>query len=97
MGVITYVLLVVQALIGFAQFYLPNAVFGSVDTAKSVYKYHRASGYVILFFSLATVCAATYTPANSGLLMIQPWSVIVASVLVVLGVVPRIKKYKFGL
>ncbi|KAL9114040.1 MAG: hypothetical protein Q9227_001812 [Pyrenula ochraceoflavens] len=96
LGVLTYILIVVQALVGFAQFYLPNAIFGSVDTAKSVYKYHRASGYIILLLALATVCAATYTPANSGLLQIQPWAVIVASVLVVLGVAPRIKKYKFG-
>lgn len=96
LGVITYAFIVAQALVGFAQFYIPKAIFGSVDNAKALYKYHRASGYVILLLSLVTVCAATVTPAVKGL-GIQLWAVIVASVLVVLGTFPRIKKAKFGL
>lgn len=95
LGVITYCLIVAQALVGFAQFYLPKAVFGSVDNAKAVYKYHRVSGYVILLLALVTISAATVTPAIKGL-GIQLWAVIVASVLVVLGTFPRIKKAKFG-
>ena len=83
-------------LVGLAQFYTPG-VFGSVERAKTVYKYHRMSGYLILVMFLATVCAATYTDFNVGKLHIQLWAVVVASVLVLVGVVPRIKKQKLGL
>lgn len=96
MGLITYILIFSQALIGFAQFYLPTQIFGSVDTAKAVYKYHRISGYVILVLALATICAATQTGFNANVLHIKLWAVIVSSVLVLVGVVPRIKKSKLG-
>lgn len=97
MGLVTYILIFIQALVGFAQFYLPELVFGSLDKAKSVYKYHRWSGYVILLMMLATVCAATQTTFNKNILHIRLWAVLVASVLVVAGVAPRIKKHKLGL
>jgi len=90
-------LIFIQALVGFAQFYVPELVFGSVDKAKSVYKYHRWSGYVILLLMLATVCAATQTTFNKNVLQIRLWAVLVASVLVVAGVAPRLKKHKLGL
>lgn len=96
MGLITFILIVLQVLIGIIQFYLPETVLGSVDNGKKIYKYHRMSGYLILLFSLATVCAATQTSFNKNVLHIQLWAVIVASVLVVAGVLPRIKKQKLG-
>ena len=96
LGLVTYVLLVVQVLIGLAQFYTPS-LFGSVNNAKSIYKYHRMSGYLILVMFFATVYAATYTAFNIDKLHIQLWAVVVASVLVLVGVVPRIKKQKLGL
>lgn len=97
MGLVTYILIFIQALVGFAQFWMPELVFGSVDKAKSVYKYHRWSGYIILLVMLATVCAATQTTFNKDKLHIRLWAMLVACVLVIAGVAPRIKKYKLGL
>jgi Eukaryotic cytochrome b561 len=96
MGLVTFILIIIQALIGFVQFYVPKTVLGSVDNGKMLYKYHRMSGYLILLMALATICAATQTGFNENVLHIQLWAVIVASVLVVAGVLPRIKKQKFG-
>lgn len=96
MGLVTFILIIIQALIGFAQFYVPRSVFGSVDSGKKLYKYHRMSGYLILLLALATVCAVVKTDFNKNVLHIQLWAVVVASVLVVAGVVPRIRKHKFG-
>jgi hypothetical protein len=56
----------------------------------------RISGYLILILSLATIAAATQTGFNEMVLHIKLWSVLVASVLVLIGIVPRIKKHKLG-
>jgi hypothetical protein len=96
MGLITYILIFSQFLAGFAQFYLPISVFGNVDKAKAVYKYHRMSGYAILIMALATICAATQTTFNKSVLHIRLWAVLVAGVIVLVGVIPRIKKSKLG-
>ena len=56
----------------------------------------RISGYAITFLALATVCAAPQTGFNESTLHIKLWAVIVASVLVVLGLIPRVKKHKLG-
>ncbi|KAI4278933.1 MAG: hypothetical protein LQ337_000635 [Flavoplaca oasis] len=96
LGLITYILFFLQAIVGIAQYYTPN-VFGSVENAKSIYKYHRMSGYVILILSFATIAAATQTDYNKNVLHIQLWAVVVASVITLIGVLPRIKKQKLGL
>ena len=67
-----------------------------MEKAKSLYKFHRAAGYLTLLVMLATVCAATQTPYNVNVTGIQLWAVIVASVLILLGVGARIKPSKFG-
>jgi membrane protein YdbS with pleckstrin-like domain len=54
------------------------------------------SGYLIVLLALATVSAATQTTFNQNVLHIKLWAVIVAAILVLLGVVPRIKKRKLG-
>ncbi|KAI4133681.1 MAG: hypothetical protein LQ338_000010 [Usnochroma carphineum] len=95
LGLITYILFFLQAIVGIAQYYTPK-VFGSVDNAKSIYKYHRMSGYVILTMSFVTVAAATQTSFNKGVLHIQLWAVVVAAVITLVGVLPRIKKQKLG-
>jgi len=46
--------------------------------------------------ALATICAATQTPFNVSVLHIKLWAVIVAGILVLVGVIPRIKKNKMG-
>lgn len=96
LGLISYSLFVVQALVGIAQYYVPS-VFGGVSNAKKMYKYHRVSGYVLLILALATVAAATQTDYNVNVLHIKLWAVLLAAVLVLAGVLPRIKKQKLGL
>jgi cytochrome b561 len=95
-ALLVYILLLLQFLIGVAQFYTPK-VFGSVDNAKSLYKYHRASGYLIVILSVVAICLATQTGFNANVLHIRLWATIVASVLLVVGLLPRIKKHKLGL
>ncbi|MCJ1271549.1 hypothetical protein MMC22_011451 [Lobaria immixta] len=96
LGFTVTILVILQAIIGIAQYYTPT-LFGSVDNAKAIYKYHRASGYVILVLSLATVATATQTAFNFNTLHIRLWVTIVAAILTIVGVVPRIKKQKLGL
>jgi predicted membrane protein len=95
LGLATSALLIVQALVGLTQFYTP-ALYGSVDNAKKIYKYHRMAGYAILGLALATVIAATQTDYSRAVLHLNVWAVVVAVLLVVVGVVPRIKLRKFG-
>ncbi|KAI4285316.1 MAG: hypothetical protein L6R38_000740 [Xanthoria sp. 2 TBL-2021] len=96
LGLITYILFFLQAIVGIAQYYTPG-IFGSTEKAKSIYKYHRMSGYVILIMSFVTIAAATQTDYNKNVLHIQLWAVVVASVITLVGVLPRIKKQKLGL
>ncbi|ORY10212.1 eukaryotic cytochrome b561-domain-containing protein [Clohesyomyces aquaticus] len=96
LGLVTYIFMFLQATVGVTQYYTPN-IYGSVDKAKSIYKYHRVAGYVIATLGLATVCAASWTDFSLDFLHIQHWAVILASVLVLAGVVPRIKLQKLGL
>jgi hypothetical protein len=41
MGLIAYIVIGMQWMVGVAMFYLQKVVFTDVDTAKSLYKYHR--------------------------------------------------------
>lgn len=95
-GMILYILLVLQFIVGALQFYAPS-IFGSVDKAKSIYKYHRMSGYLIIILSVVTICLATQTPFNANVLCIRLWAAVVASILLLAGLIPRIKKHKLGL
>ncbi|KAI9674160.1 MAG: hypothetical protein M1817_001978 [Caeruleum heppii] len=96
LGLITSIFLIIQALVGITQYYTPN-IYGGVNNAKKLYKYHRVSGYVVLTLTLATVAAATQTDYSKNVLHIKLWAVLVAAVLVLAGVVPRVKKQKLGL
>jgi hypothetical protein len=95
LGLAFYILVYVQALVGFTQYYVPQ-IYGGVESAKAVYKYHRMAGYVIATLGLATICAASWTTFSLQVAHLQHWAVVVASVLVVVGVVPRIRLSKFG-
>jgi len=95
LGLITYIFFIIQSLVGITQYYFP-AVYKGEDNAKAIYKYHRIAGYVILVLALATVAAATQTDYNKNVLGIQLWAVVVASVITLVGVLPRIKKQKLG-
>ena len=81
---------------GFTQYFVPQ-LYGGVENAKKIWKYHRASGYVVFTLMLATVAAATQTGFNKNVLHMQLWAIIVASVLTLAGILPRIKKQKLGL
>jgi len=97
LGVATSLVLLLQYLIGFLMYGVP-AVFRGLDGgAKSLYKYHRWSGYSVYVLLLATVASATKTEYNEGVLGIKLWSVLVAAVLIVIGVYPRISVVKLGL
>jgi len=96
LGLTFYILVYIQALVGFTQYYVPQ-LYGGVHNAKAVYKYHRVAGYIIATLGLATICAASWTTYNLNVGHMQHWAVIVASVLVLAGVIPRIRLSKFGL
>ena len=72
-------------------------LYGGVEKARSLYKWHRLSGYALLVLMLATVTAATQTDYNKDVLHIRIWAMLVSAVLVLIGIVPRIKKQKLGL
>ncbi|CAO2654152.1 Nn.00g108850.m01.CDS01 [Neocucurbitaria sp. VM-36] len=96
LGLLFYILVYIQAIVGFTQYYVPS-LYGGIENAKSIYKYHRVFGYIIATLGLATICAASWTTYSLYVAHIQHWAVIVASVLVLVGVVPRIRLSKFGL
>ncbi|KAI5248816.1 hypothetical protein E4T43_01133 [Aureobasidium subglaciale] len=95
LGLITYILILIQGLVGFTQYFVPQ-IYGGEENAKKLYKYHRVSGYFIFLVLLATVAAATQTDYNKNVLKIQLWAVLVAIAITLIGVLPRVKKQKFG-
>ena len=97
LGLITYISIVLQAVVGIIQYFCPVTVLGSVDAGKRIYKYHRWSGYVLLLLEMATVVAATQTTYNVTAIHIPLWGVLVSAVLILAGVGARIKKHKLGL
>lgn len=56
-----------QALIGATAFFTPR-LYGSVGNAKSLYKYHRMSGYLLLVLMFVTV---------GGELVLHYWEILV--------------------
>lgn len=96
LGVTTSVVLVGQYAVGFAMWGVPG-VFGGVENAKKVWKYHRASGYVLYALLVATVLSAVWTAFNVNVLDLKLWAVAVALLLVVAGVYPRLHPRKLGL
>ena len=61
-----------------------------------MYKYLRMSGYVLLAFALATVCAATQTDFVKKSIKLDLWVVLATSILTLIGLLPRIKLQKLG-
>lgn len=95
LGVITCIIVAIQYLVGFTMWLTPQ-LYGGEANAKSVWKYHRFSGYIILALFLVTIASATQTPYNENTLKIKLWAVILLSVLILVGILPRIQKQKFG-
>lgn len=95
LGVLTSVVLLVQYIFGFLMWGVPG-VFGGVDNAKALWKYHRISGYLLFLLILATVVSAVWTDFNVNVLNIRLWAVVVSIALIVLGVYPRLHPRKLG-
>jgi len=66
------------------------------ENAKKLYKYHRVGGYFIFLMLLATIAAATQTDFNKNVLGIQLWAIIAASIITLVGILPRVRLAKFG-
>lgn len=96
LGVIVSLLLVLQYLVGFTMWATPQ-LYGGDQKARAVWKYHRYSGYLVLLFLLATICSAAKTDYGAKVLDLKLWATVLASVLIVAGVFPRIQKQKLGL
>ncbi|KAJ4416829.1 hypothetical protein N0V85_002111 [Neurospora sp. IMI 360204] len=96
LGVITATLLLAQYVFGICIWAVP-AVFGGEEKAKSLWKYHRCAGYVLLVLVLATVGAAADTDYSKGVLKIKGWTFGLGIALVVLGVFPRVQLRKLGI
>ncbi|KAJ5155630.1 hypothetical protein N7492_008433 [Penicillium capsulatum] len=97
LGLTTVTLVVLQALVGVVQYFLPVPILGSVDAGKRLYKYHRWSGYVLLLLEVSTIVAATQTGYNLEVLQIPSWAVVIAILLILAGVGARIQKHKLGI
>lgn len=95
LGLVTYILVILQAFVGVTQYFTPG-LYGGENNAKALYKYHRVSGYVTIVLMLATICAATYTTFNINALGMQLWAIVVASVVTLVGLAPRIRLSKLG-
>lgn len=95
LGVITSFVLLAQYVVGFLMWGVPS-VFGGIDNAKALYKYHRMNGYLLYLLLLACVISATQTPYNWNVLGIKLWAVAVLSGMIVVGVYPRIHTRKLG-
>ncbi|KAK4142998.1 eukaryotic cytochrome b561-domain-containing protein [Dichotomopilus funicola] len=97
LGSLSVLFLALQYLFGLATWLTPLSrfIFRTEARAKSLWRYHRASGYVALVLLLATVATAVETDYVRGVLGIRLWAVLVAEGLIVVGVVPRVHLRKF--
>ncbi|KAL1841033.1 hypothetical protein VTJ49DRAFT_7464 [Mycothermus thermophilus] len=96
LGAVTLGLLVVQWVFGVTIWAVPG-VWGGLERAKGLWKYHRWVGYAVLISLLATVTAAAETDYIKKVLEVKLWPVLLAEVLIVAGVFPRIHPRKLGI
>lgn len=94
LGILTSIAILLQYLVGFTIWAVPG-LYGGVDKAKSLYKYHRLSGYFIYLALLATVLSAVWTDYNKNVLGIKWWQLVVPIALI-LPLLLRISAAKFG-
>ncbi|KYK55251.1 hypothetical protein DCS_07214 [Drechmeria coniospora] len=94
LGTVAVALLVVQYLVGFTMWATPG-LWGGEDKAKKLWRLHRIFAYaIVLPLLLLTVLFSTRTDYVAHVLNIPWWSLLVASVLIVAGVYPRLQLYK---
>ena len=97
LGLLVFCYLFFQLLFGLTMAFMPS-LFGNVTKAKSLWKYHRMTGYtliVIIWVTAQLGIRADYIYKNlwSPKLMIGHW---IALVFVVIGVAGRVRLYKWG-
>ncbi|KAI3536180.1 cytochrome b561 [Colletotrichum paranaense] len=95
LGVTVSIILLLQYIVGFTMWATPK-LYGGEDTAKSIWKYHRWSGYVVLVLLLVTAATAIDTGFNYNVLKLKLWAVVVTSLLILVGIIPRVQKQKLG-
>lgn len=95
-GITTYTCLAVVMLVGLAQFWAPVLVFGSVERAKTVYKYHRIAGYFTLGLISFTILLALDSDYNHNVLHIPYWLIVPAVALIFGGLISGLKLAKLG-
>jgi len=91
-GLMTFLLILVQAIAGSTLVNFPGVVGGAAK-ARALYKYHRFSGYVVLFFIWLTALGGTqadWTKAQFDHL----WVWLAAAGMVFVGIVGRVKSSK---
>lgn len=93
-GIISYVLLVVIMLFGAAIYWLPETLFGSVNKAKSFYKYHRLAGFIALLLISLTILLAIPSDYNQNVLHINQYTLALSLLLVVGAIYTQIKAAK---
>lgn len=96
-GVITYSCMILVMLVGMSMYWFGEKVFGSVDQAKSFYKYHRLAGYFILLLSSITVTLATDSDFNHNVMHLSPLVVGIGLLMVVYGIFTQIQPQKIKL
>lgn len=103
-GLTTYILLILQVQfrlgvsltqtsVGIAMFYLPTKIFGSVERGKAIYKYHRASGYVVWTLVLVNCVLGTQSTWFTEV-WDNTWVWVVLAMLAFLSMVSRIRPNK---
>ncbi|KAI8638678.1 eukaryotic cytochrome b561-domain-containing protein [Parasitella parasitica] len=98
MGLFVFIYLFIQAVFGLSMAFLPKLIFGSVEKAKSLWKYHRMFGYILLllvWFTAQLGVRADYMYNN----LYNPhliWLHWVSLVLVFGGLFARIRFKKWG-
>lgn len=95
-GITTYAFLGLVFLVGIAQFWTPVLVFGSVENAKKIYKYHRIAGYFTLGLISFTILLALDSDYNNNVLHIPYWSIVPAIAAIFGGLIWGLKKFKLG-
>ncbi|KAK9234959.1 hypothetical protein V1525DRAFT_382438 [Lipomyces kononenkoae] len=94
LGLVTYIILFANVLLGITQYWTPY-VYGSVNRAKSLYKFHRVIGYVSLVFSFLTAAVSTTTDYNKTIFGLR-FSVLFGLIIVTsIGLAVRIRPQKF--
>ena len=73
-------------------FYFPH-LFGSIEKGKSLYKYHRLSGYIVWSLILVNCVLGTQSTWFLGV-WDMTWVWVVLAMLAALGVVSRIRVSK---